>query len=178
MRKLLVGIAALGLATAPAAARAGAVVELSAGVGSQLQPSVARAPTSVMIAPGWSFASVLKLELGLAAALGDVRNARADVELRPMVVVSPPLFPLYLRGVLAVQNLANGPTQVAYGGAVGLSFGVPLAGLGLFAEVGLLPRNVTIDLQSGAPVVGSTANATKDEFRWFAEGRLGAYYEF
>ena len=45
MRKLLVGIAFIGLAAAPLAARAGPLVELSAGMGSQLQPSITRSPT-------------------------------------------------------------------------------------------------------------------------------------
>jgi hypothetical protein len=172
MRKLLVGIAFIGLTAAPLAARAGPVLELSAGMGSQLQPSIARSPTTVMLAPGWSLAGILKLELGLVAALADVKDAKTDVELRPMVVVSPPLFPLYARGIFAVQNLANGrPTQLAYGGALGVSFGIPLTGFGLFAELGVLPRTV-----KDVPVAGSTT--TKDEFRWFGEGRVGASYDF
>ena len=171
MHKLLVGIAIAGLAAAPLAARAGPVLELSAGMGSQLQPSVLRAPTTVMLAPGWGLAGILKLELGLVATLGDAMKAKTDVELRPMVVVSPPLFPLYARAIFAVQNLANGPTQLAYGGALGLSFGIPLTGFGLFAELGVLPRTA-----KDVPVAGSTT--TKDEFRWFGEGRVGASYEF
>lgn len=178
MRKLFVGMAAAALAAAPVAARAGMLVEVSGGMGSQLQPSVERAPTNLMVAPGWSFADMLKLEVGFAAALADVQNAKTEFEVRPMVVVSPPLFPLYLRGILAVQNLVNGPTQLAYGGAVGLHFGIPLTGFGVFAEAGVLPRSVKVDAATGIPVVGSTAAATKDEFRWFAEGRVGASYSF
>jgi len=176
MRKLFVGLVVVGLAVAPLAASAGPIVEGSVGLGWQVRPSFDRQPVNVMVAPGWSFASMLKLELGVVAGLADVQSSKFDMELRPMVVVSPPLFPLYLRGILAVQNLINGPTTYAYGGAVGLSFG--LLGAGVFVEAGVLPRNVKVDLATNAPVVGSTSAATRDEFRWFAEGRLGAFYEF
>ena len=119
---------------------------------------------------------MLKLELGLLGNLGDVQNSKFDLELRPMVVISPPLVPLYLRAIFAVQNLIYGPTTYAYGGALGLSFS--LLGAGLFVEAGVLPRNVKIDVVTNVPVVGTAAHATRDEFRWFAEGRLGAFYEF
>jgi hypothetical protein len=178
MRRLFLGVALLGLAATPLAAHAGAVLEVSAGMGSQLQPNLVRAPTNLMVAPGWGFAGILKLELGLVAALGDVRTGKADMELRPMLVVAPPLFPLYARAIFAAQNLFNGPTQIAYGGALGVSFGIPLTGFGVFAELGVLPRNAKVDAASGAPVFGSTSAATRDEFRWFAEGRVGASYEF
>jgi hypothetical protein len=176
MRKLLVAIALSGLA-APLAARAGAVVEISGGLGSQLQPSLERAPTNVMVAPGWGFAGILKLEVGLAAALADVRGARTDLEVRPMAVLSVPLFPLYARGILAVQNLVNGPATVAYGGALGLSFGIPMTGLGLFVEAGVLPRNVKVDA-NGTPFLGAAPAGAREEFRWFAEARAGASYDF
>ncbi len=177
MRRVFVGIVVvLGLASAPLAASAGPVVEGSVGVGWQLTSSVDRTPLNVMVAPGWGFAGLLKLELGLVANMGDVQNSKFDLELRPMVVISPPLFPLYLRAIFAVQNFVNGPTTIAYGGALGLSFG--LFGAGLFVEAGVLPRNVKVDAITNVPVVGSTSNPTKDEFRWFAEGRVGAYYDF
>ena len=173
---LTAAIAALGLALLPRAAAAGPLVEGSVGVGWQLDPSVERAPVNIMVAPGWGLAGIVKLELGLAANLGDVQNSRFDLELRPMVVVSPPLFPLYLRGIAAVQNLIHGPTNWADGGALGLSFG--LLGVGVFVEAGALPRNVTVDAVTNQPVVGTALHATRDEFRWFAEGRAGVSYEF
>jgi hypothetical protein len=175
MRKVLVAVAALALVT-PLAASAGPVLEGSVGMGAQLQPSVDRAPVNLMLAPGWGFAGILKLELGLVAALGDVQNSKFDLEVRPMVVISPPLFPLYVRGILAVQNLVNGPTTFAYGGALGLS--ASLFGAGLFIEAGVLPRNVKVAVATNLPVVGTTTAATKDEFRWFMEGRVGAFYDF
>lgn len=170
MRKLtLTAVAALGLSLLPRTAAAGPLLEGSVGVGAQLNPSVERTPVNVMLAPGYGFAGIVKLELGLAANLADVQNSRFDLELRPMVVVSPPLFPLYLRGIVVVQNLIHGPTNPGYGGALGLSFG--LLGVGVFVEAGALARQV--------PVESATLpTSNQDEYRWFLEGRAGVSYEF
>jgi hypothetical protein len=177
MRKLILVTAAVaGLTAFPRSASAGFLLEGSVGTGAQLDPSVERTPVNVMLAPGWGFAGLLKLELGLLGNLGDVQNSKFDLELRPMVVISPPLVPIYLRAIFAVQNLIEGPTTYAYGGALGLSFS--LFGAGVFVEAGVLPRNVKVDVVTNVPVVGTAANATRDEFRWFAEGRVGAFYEF
>jgi hypothetical protein len=177
MRKLLLAIAAIAaLAAFPRSASAGFLLEGSVGSGAQHNPTFERTPVNVMLAPGWGFAGMLKLELGLLGNLGDVQNSKFDLELRPMVVISPPFVPLSLRAIFAVQNLLDGPTTYAYGGALGFSFS--LLGAGLFVEAGVLPRNVKIDAVTNVPVVGTTANATRDEFRWFAEGRVGAFYEF
>jgi hypothetical protein len=171
MHRILVAAVVLGLA-APQAASAGPLVEGSIGAGLQLTPSVERSPVNVMVAPGWSLLDgILKLELGLAGSLGDIQQAKFDLELRPMVVISPPILPFYVRAVFAVQNLVNGPLTAAYGGALGFSFS--LLGIGLFAEAGVLPRNVKVDTVTGRTYVGSTTNPTREEFRWFGEGRLG-----
>ena len=154
----------------PGAAQAGFLVEGSLGVGWQLSPDVTRTPVNVMVAPGWAFVDdIVRLQLGLVGSLGDVQNSKFDLELRPMVTVSPPLFPLYLRAILAVQNLTehSGPLTWAYGGALGLRFGV--LGAGAFIEAGVLPRNVKVVTSSGT---------SQDEFRWFGEARAGAYWEF
>ena len=177
MRKLLLVTAAVaGFIAFPRSASAGFVLEGSVGSGAQLSPSVERTPVNVMLAPGWGFAGLLKLELGLLGNLGDVQNSKFDLELRPMVVISPPFVPLYLRATFAVQNLIDGPTTYAYGGALGFSFG--LFGAGVFVEAGVLPRSVKVDAVTNVPVVGTAVNATRDEVRWFAEGRVGAFYEF
>jgi hypothetical protein len=49
-------------------------------------------------------------------------------------------------------------TQVAVGGAVGVKIGIPVVGLGVFAEAGVLPR-----FSPTTTVV---------------EGRVGAYFVF
>ena len=172
MRRLtLVAIAALGLSLLPRPAVAGPVVEFSVGAGAQTSPTVERTPTSLMLAPGWELAGILKLELGLAANLADTQTSRFDLELRPMVVVSPPLIPLYLRGIAVVQNLVNGPTTAGYGGALGMSFG--LFGAGFFVEAGPLARTVSVTVIST-----SSLPTRQDEVRWGLEGRAGAYYTF
>lgn len=178
MRALLL---AAVLAVVPSAAHAGLVLEGSVGTGVQLSSEVStptgtlsgRTPLNLMVAPGWGFAGIVRLQLGLVGNLGDVQNSKFDLELRPMVTVQPPLFPLYLRAILAVQNLTgnNGDVTVAYGGALGFRIGV--LGAGAFIEAGVLPRNVKVLTSSGTGPL-----APKDRFLWFAEGRVGAYYDF
>jgi hypothetical protein len=152
---LVVGL----LVAAPAAAKAqGLIVEASLGKGAKVGPSPVKAEqTNLMIAPGVTI-PFLRLELGLLFATPDIKDSKSNLELRPMVVISPPLFPLYGRVVFAVTNLLNGKTTVAYGGALGLSLG--LGPIGIFAEAGLLPRSRE-----------STIN-------WVVEGRAGVYVTF
>jgi len=170
MRRLTLATAvALGLSVLPRPAAAGPLLEGSVGVSWQLEPTMVRAPVSVMLAPGWGFAGILKVELGLAGNLADTQNSQFDLELRPMVVVSPPLFPLYLRGIAVVQNLLHGPTKPGYGGALGVSFG--LFGVGVFVEAGAVARQITVPSASVPPV-------DQDVYRWYAEGRAGVSYEF
>jgi hypothetical protein len=119
-----------------------------------------------MLASGFSFAGMLKLELGLLGNLGDVQNSKFDLALRPMIVISPPLIPLYIRGIFAVNGLVEGPTRIAYGGALGLSFG--LFGIGVFLEAGYLPQDIDIPDETGKDV--------KTRVK-LVEGRLGAYWD-
>jgi hypothetical protein len=145
------------LAVAPAA-RAGIVVEGSVGKGVKVSPSpVTAEQTNVMIAPGVSFPFV-KLELGFAWDLPDLKDSKSNLELRPMVVIAPPIIPLYGRVIFAVTNLLEGKTTVAYGAAAGLSFG--LGPIGVFAEAGFLPRS------------------RDSKINWVIEGRLGASLGF
>jgi hypothetical protein len=163
MKKLIQGLLlAAALAAAPTAARADVLFELSLGSGARIDPKpTERIATNIMLASGFSFAGMLKLELGLLGNLGDVQNSKFDLSLRPMVVISPPLFPLYLRGIFAVNGLVDGPTEVAYGGALGLSFG--LFGIGVFIEAGYLPQDMDI--------------AGKKTRVKLVEGRIGGYWE-
>jgi hypothetical protein len=117
-----------------------------------------------MLAPGFSLPFV-RAELGLVGALGDVRGGQFDLELRPMLVVSPPMFPLYARAIFAVSNVLT-DLSYAYGGALGVQLG--LGGVAAFAEVGVLPRNVEI----------VTTTGTSSEVKWLAEGRIGVSYGF
>ncbi|HEY0706573.1 MAG TPA: hypothetical protein VGG33_07245 [Polyangia bacterium] len=160
MRKLLVATSRFGLAiSTPVAAHAGAILEGSLGKGAEVTPDTNAQPLNVMIAPGFSFL-ILRLQLGLVADLPDVENSKFDIGLRPMLTLSPPILPLYARLIFAVNNLTEQGRErsIAYGGAVGLSFG--LAGIGIFAEAGILPRSVD------------------DQFRWIVEGRAGVSLGF
>ena len=152
----------LALAAAPAMARAGAVFEGSVGSGVRWQPSpVERIPTNVMLAGGYSFAGILKLELGVVGNLADVKHSKFDLDLRPMIVLKPPVLPFYARGILGVSGLVEGPAALNYGGAVGVRMGA--LGVGAFLEAGALSRRVKVNGEN------------KDT--WVAEGRLGVYWD-
>ncbi|HET6438049.1 MAG TPA: hypothetical protein VFG59_08305 [Anaeromyxobacter sp.] len=153
---------ALALLAGPSAARAGTVLEGSVGSGLRWQPTpVERIPTNVMLAGGYSFAGALKLELGVVGNLADVNHSQFDLDIRPMVVLKPPVLPFYVRGILGVSGLVEGPAAVNYGGALGVRIGA--LGVGAFLEAGALSRRVTID--------GQHRDA------WVAEGRLGFYWD-
>ncbi|HEY6001397.1 MAG TPA: hypothetical protein VIV57_00905 [Anaeromyxobacter sp.] len=167
MKRLFLSAAALALLLGPAASRAGVVIELSAGSGFRYDPSpTERTPTNLMVAPGYSFLGMVKLELGLVGNLGDVKGSKFDLDLRPMIVFSPPIIPVYARGIFAVTNLTNGPQKVQYGGALGMSFGA--LGFGGFLEAGLVPRVVEVTDATGAK---------SDKTYWLAEGRVGVYWD-
>lgn len=142
----------------PVAAQAGWGVDASLGKGAQVKPDAKASPTNVMVAPGYGIV-LLRLQLGLVANMGDVEGSKFNIGFRPMVTISPPILPLYARLILAIDNPTDSDLRtVSYGGAVGLSVG--LAGVAIFAEAGLLPRNKF------------------DEYRWVVEGRLGVSLGF
>jgi hypothetical protein len=159
MHRLSAGLALAVVTAVPLAARAGWVVEGSVGKGVRLNPDVKADQSNVMIAPGYTLLdAMIRIELGVVANIPDIKNSSFDFGLRPMVVVVPPILPIYGRAIFAVTNLINEPRTIAFGGAVGVK--VAVAGLGLFAEAGLLPRS------------------EQAQFRWHLEGRLGAFVTF
>ena len=152
MRKLLVASSLAVCLAAPASARAMGL-ELSLGKGVAVSPETKAQPITLMAAPGISFV-VVRLQLGLVADMPDVEDSKFDIGLRPMLTISPPILPLYGRLIFAINNLIESEKRtIAYGGALGLSFG--LAGVGVFAEGAVLPR---------------TKN---DVTSWVLEGRAG-----
>ncbi|MBI5509325.1 MAG: hypothetical protein HY903_11285 [Deltaproteobacteria bacterium] len=143
----------------PTTANAGFIVEGTAGSGAQVKPTpVARIPTNIMIAPGYGFGTLMRAELGLVSSLPDVKNKEFDLEVRPMLVFSPPFIPLYLRAVFAVTNLLH-ERVIAYGGAIGID-GEVFDTFGLMGEVGVLPRSVDKTMT------------------YIIEGRAGVYLAF
>jgi hypothetical protein len=141
-------------------AHAGFVIEGSVGKGGRVNDPRGWEPTNVMAAPGYEFLGILRAQLGLVGGLGDVKNSKFDLQLRPMLGIYPPILPLYARAIFVYENLLNKPRHVAVGGAVGIKIGLPFIGLGLFAEGACIPR--FIDSKTQAVV----------------EGRLGAFWVF
>ncbi|HEX3696689.1 MAG TPA: hypothetical protein VH374_15015 [Polyangia bacterium] len=161
MRKLI-GIAFLlvliSLAGATSA-QAGWVIEGSVGKGGRVNEPRGWEPTNVMLAPGYEVLGLLRPQLGIVGDLGDVKNSKFDLQLRPMLGIYPPIFPIYARAIFAVENLLH-TAHYAVGGAVGFKIGLPLIGLDIFAEGGVLPR-----FQNSAT-------------QTVVEGRVGAFWLF
>jgi len=178
MRKLLVAAMFCAVFAIPAAARAGFLLEASYGKGYQASPSPRFwEQSNLELAPGYSpslpVLSMLKLQLGVVMDVADGSAAnKTNLELRPMISLVPPILPLYGRVIFVVNNLMEGKTEIAYGAAVGARIGTPSLGMlpamGVFAEVGALPRKR--DLPAGTTVESKLA--------WVVEGRIGAYLNF
>lgn len=155
------GIVCLTL-LAPLPAQAGFVLSASAGYGHEVSPITAEQATNLMLTPGWRFlGDLLRPELGIVTAYGAVRGGVRDdfqLELRPMLRAKLPLIPVYGRLVLAAIGLTSRHPNIAYGGALGV--GVSLLKVGIFGELGVLPRHVA------------------QEFHWILEGRLGVSFSF
>jgi len=139
MHKLCFAFFAAVLFFAPLSAQAGFVIEGSAGTGIQFKPDLGeRVPTMIMLAPGYGLGEMIRAELGIVAELGDVENCEFQLQLRPMLVIDPPLIPVYGRLIVGLFNALDKDERiVAYGGALGV--GGSLFGLGVFAEVAVLP---------------------------------------
>ncbi len=165
MRKLGLAILAVALWAAPRAASAGPFVEGSLGLGWDVNAPTgveSRQPLNIMIAPGYGLlADLIKIQVGVAGSgFGDRSNDTFRLQIRPMVTVSPPLFPLYVRGILAFIDVTHSDTsRTAYGAAAGLSF--KLVAIGIFAEVGAL---------TSSPSIGPR--------EWIVEGRAGVSLGF
>lgn len=186
MRKFLVAAALTAMTLLPAAARAGFLLEASVGKGLQASPKpvdgVSRwEQTNLEIAPGYApslpVLSMFRLQLGIVADLGDKTGTKSNLELRPMLSLVPPVLPLYGRLIMGVNNLFDrdgAKREVLFGGAVGVRVGLPGIGfvpaLGIFAEVGALPRK--------RDVVDTSTLSTDSKLAWIVEGRAGAYIDF
>lgn len=160
MNKLLVAFALAGALLLPATARAGWIIEGSIGKGAKVSPEpVAATQSNFMLAPGITFiGDIVRLQVGLLNEIPDLKNSKYDLEVRPMLVVAPPILPVFARAIFAVTNLLNDKTTVAYGAAGGLKFGI--GPVGVFAEAGVLPRSIA------------------SQINWVVEGRIGANLTF
>jgi hypothetical protein len=185
MRKFLIATVLTAMTMVPAAARAGFLVEASLGKGMQASPKpvdgVSRwEQMNLELAPGYApslpVLSMFRLQLGIVMDFADKSASKTNMELRPMISIVPPIFPLYGRVIFGVSNLFerdNSKREILYGGAVGVRIGLPgiafVPALGIFAEVGALPRK--------RDMLTATA-ATESKLAWIIEGRAGAYINF
>jgi hypothetical protein len=190
MRKFLVAVTLSTMFLIPAAARAGFLVEASLGQGYMASPKPQDGSSrwerlNLEIAPGYApslpVLSMFRLQLGIVTDFGNKAGTKTDMELRPMISVVPPIFPLYGRVIFVVNNLlerGGSKRDVQYGAAVGARIGLPSIGiipsLGVFAEVGALPG------KRDFPVADTTSGAlgTSSKTAWVLEGRVGAYLDF
>jgi hypothetical protein len=180
MRKFFMAAILTTIVLAPAAARAGFVLEASYGKGYQVSPTPRGwEQSNIELSPGYApslpVLSMLRFQLGIVMDVADGSAAnKTNLQLRPMVSLVPPILPIYGRVIFVVNNLLKGKTEVAYGAAVGAKIGIPsitiLPGVGVFAEVGALPRF--------REFANSTATGTESKFAWVVEGRVGAYLMF
>jgi hypothetical protein len=165
MRHRLARVIAAALLAAPIIVHAGPLLEGSLGLASEVEPASRRQALNAMMTPGWRFADLVAVELGVLVPLQDVANAQADVELRPMVVISPPFSPLYLRGIFTVTGIVKGPRDRGGGAALGAAF--RLLGAKVFVEADAL----AIRASEGNP-------EQPQPTRWVVGGRLGGSYDF
>lgn len=152
---------ALLLPAVPSIAKAGFIVEASLGKGLQVSPSIEQSfqQTNLLLAAGYGLGQVLRLEGGVVMDLPQT-NRDLNLRFRPMLVIDPPILPVYGRLIAGFSNLlGSGPVAYEFGGAIGAGFS--LMGVGVYAEIGLIPQA-----------------ASGSQFAWLAEGRLGGYYAF
>ena len=184
MRKFLVAATLCTLILVPTAARAGFLVEASLGKGYQASPSTQVGDSkweqlNLNIAPGYApslpVLSWFHLQLGIVTDFGDKAGTKTNLELRPMLSLIPPILPLYGRVMFLVNNVfdrGGAKREKAFGAAVGVRIGTPSIGavpaMGIFAEVGALPRSR--EFPDG---LGTTSKVA-----WILEGRVGAYLNF
>lgn len=129
----------------------------SAGYGYEFHPRHGTQATNVMLTGGLGFVrDYVRLELGVLGAYGALRahdREHINLELRPMVRLTPPLIPLYAKVIFAGLHPFDHSRAIGFGWALGTY--IPLGRLAPFAEVGFLPR--LVDRQ----------------FHWIVEGRAG-----
>lgn len=186
MRKFLVATVLTAMTLVPVAARAGFLVEASLGKGLQASPKPVDGASrweqmNLEIAPGYApslpVLSMFRLQLGVVMDFADKSASKTNMELRPMISIVPPIFPLYGRVIFGVNNLFErdgSKREILYGAAVGVRIGLPgiafVPALGIFAEVGALPRK--------RDMPNTTTLTTDSKMAWILEGRAGAYINF
>ena len=154
-----VGLVAL-VAVAGRPAQAGWTVAGSAGLGVEVSPETQVQAGNLMGTVGYEFLGILRPELGVVGSLEAARHGQptqGGLEFRPMLVVQPPLVPIYGRLIVSgVDMFSSRRRTVAYGGALGLQLGV--LSVKVFGEAGVLPR------------------AQDGRYHWILEARAGLLF--
>src|SRR5512137_2677138 len=133
MRKFLVAATLTVMTLVPAAARAGFILEASAGKGYQVSPTPRGwEQLNLNIAPGWApslpVLSMFHLQLGIVTDIADNSGSKTTLELRPTLSLIPPILPLYGRVMVVIGDVLGryeGKREYPFGGAVGARIGIP-----------------------------------------------------
>ncbi|HYG66969.1 MAG TPA: hypothetical protein VD838_04895 [Anaeromyxobacteraceae bacterium] len=163
IRSALILVALLSAAVPASALALLPNVEVSVGTsGSYAADELERDPTSIMVAPGVGLLPMLSFHVGLLTRPNADRGDDVDIDVRPMLTIKPPLFPLYARGIVAIPTVIDGTKRIDAGGALGLKFG--LFGVSIFSEVAYL---------ANVKEYGTTAVHPD----WIVDGRIGLAFE-
>ncbi len=158
MQKLSWAFAVAVLVALPLSAKAGFVIEASGGYGVQVSPGVETGlPPNVMLAAGYGLGEIIRAEIGFVVDKPEGEDP-TNLRIRPMLVVDPPVLPVYGRLIVGFANLLDDERAFEYGAALGV--GGSVGGLGLFAEAGYIPQSI------------------EGEFHSFIEARAGAMLSF
>jgi hypothetical protein len=179
MRKFVMAAVLTSTVLLPAISKANWSVEASVGEGYQVSSPRAWERLNLMVTPSYALPilSMVRLQLGVVGDLpvaGKSGNNSTDLELRPMIAIVPPLIPVYGRAIFSVTNLLarNGEKrEIAYGAALGVSFG--LGPIGVFGEIAALPGK-----RHYPSVTAAAVPTTSSTYAWVVEARAGAYYSF
>ena len=182
MRKFLVAATFIAMIMAPAAARAGFILEGSLGKGYQVSPTPRQwEQLNLNIAPGWApslpVLSWFRLQLGIVTDFADKSDSKTNLELRPTLSLVPPVLPIYGRVMVVITDIlgrSDVKREYPFGAAVGARIGIPgvsiIPSMGIFAELGALPRS--------RQFVDSAGTGTDSKLAWVLEARAGAYLGF
>src|SRR5512134_1712435 len=106
MRKFLIAATFSALFLAPAAARAGFILEGSLGKGYQVSPTPRQwEQLNLNIAPGFSILSMFRLQLGIVTDFADTSGSKTTIELRPTLSLVPPILPIYGRVMVIISDV-------------------------------------------------------------------------
>ena len=118
---------------------------------------------------------MFRLQLGIVTDFADTSGSKTTIELRPTLSLVPPILPIYGRVMVIISDVLGryeGDREYPFGAAVGARIGIPgvsiIPSMGIFAELGALPRS--------RKFVNSAGTGTDSKLAWVLEARAGAYW--